>query len=74
MDTLQNLINKYFMGHVPLEAVVAEADRQGLTAEQLINTMRQKRILFESEHAEDLILLSKEAEAIIKSMMSGDKK
>ena len=73
MDTLQNLINRYFMNKVQLETVVAEANRQGLTAQQLIDKMSQKRILLESEHAEDLVALRKEAEASIRAMMGSNK-
>ena len=73
MDTLQNLINRYFMNKVQLETVVAEANRQGLTAQQLIDKMSQKRILLESEHAEDLVALQKEAEASIRAMMGSNK-
>ena len=70
---MKKIIKQYFTGEVTIEQVCREAQSEGLSADELIQQMSQWKILLESEHAESLSLLTKEAEAAIKAIM-GEKK
>ena len=70
---MKQIIKQYFTGKVTIEQVCRKAQSEGLSADELIQQMSQWKILLESEHAESLSLLTKEAEAAIKAMM-GEKK
>lgn len=73
MENIKQMIGKYYSGRITLDKLVSEAKRLGLSSDELIELMSTWRILLESQHAEDLTALTKEAEAAIKAMM-GDKK
>lgn len=73
MENIKQMIGDYYLGRITLDEVVSEAKRLGLSSDELIELMGSWRILLESQHAEDLTALTKEAEAAIKAMM-GDKK
>ena len=73
MENIKQMIGNYYSGRITLDKVVSEAKRLGLSSDELIELMSRWRILLESQHAEDLTALTKEAEAAIKAMM-GDKK
>ena len=70
---MREIIRKYFVGQAKIEQVCQQAKAEGLSAEELIKQMSQWKLLLESEHAEDLTILTKEAEAAIKAIL-GDKK
>ena len=70
---MKDIIRKYFKNQVSIEEVCRKALSENYSPEKLIEEMRRWKVLNESEHAEDLTLLTKEAEATIKAIM-GDKK
>ena len=72
MENIKQMIGKYYSGRITLDKLVSEAKRLGLSSDELIELMSTWRILLESQHAEDLTALTKEAEAAIKARM-GDK-
>lgn len=73
MENIKQMIGNYYSGRITLDKLVSEAKRLGLSSDELIELMSTWRLLLESQHAEDLTALTKEAEAAIKAMM-GDKK